>query len=227
MDFNNRVAAVYKVFGQDLYITESIINIWIIGAVLIGLAVLVRVKLKSFSDVPSNKFQNFIELIVDAFRKFTIDTMGERYVGYGGWFFGVITFILFANLSGLFGLRPPTADIAVTLTLALCTFFLIHFSGITKSKSQYWKDYVSPMPFFLPLNLIGEVATPVSLAFRLFGNILSGTIIMSLIYGMLPKILTYGPPAVLHLYFDIFAGVLQSYIFVILSMSFISQKLPE
>ncbi len=227
MDFNNRVAAVYEVFGQELWITESMINMWIIGAVLIGIAIFIRIKLKSFTDVPTSRFQNFVELTVDAFRKFTIDTMGEQYVGYGYWFFGVIAFILFSNLSGLVGLRPPTADIAVTLTLALCTFFMIHFSGITKSKSQYWKDYISPIPFFLPLNLIGEVATPVSLAFRLFGNILSGTIIMSLIYGMLPKFLIYGPPAVLHLYFDIFAGVLQSYIFVILSMSFISQKLPE
>ncbi len=227
MDFNNRVAAVYEVFGQELWITESIINIWIIGAVLIALALVVRAKLKSFSDVPTSRFQNTIELIVEAFRNFTIDTMGEQYTSYGFWFFGVITFILFSNLSGLVGLRPPTADIAVTLTLALCTFFIIHFSGITKSKSQYWKDYISPMPFFLPLNLIGEVATPVSLAFRLFGNILSGTIIMSLIYTMMPKILTFGPPAFLHLYFDVFAGVLQSYIFVILSMSFIRQKLPD
>ncbi|MFV0520321.1 MAG: F0F1 ATP synthase subunit A [Lachnospirales bacterium] len=227
MDFNNRVAAVVELFGQQFWITESLINTWFIGGALILLAIIVNVKSKKFTDVPTSKFQNIFEALVEMFYNFTVDTMGPQYTSYGFWFFGVIAFIMFSNLAGLVGIRPPTADIAVTLTLSLSTCFLIHYSGITKSKSQYWKDYVSPMPFFLPLNLIGEIATPVSLAFRLFGNILSGTIIMALIYSMLPKVLTYGPPAVLHLYFDVFAGLLQSYIFVILSMSFIRQKLPD
>ncbi len=227
MEFNNRVAAVVEIFGQQFWITESLINTWIIGAVIILMAVIVRIKLKNFTDVPTSKFQNIFELIVESFHNFTCETMGSQYASYGFWFFGVIVFIAFSNLSGLMGLRPPTADIVVTLTLSLSTCFIIHYSGITKLKSQYWKDYISPFPLFLPMNLIGEIATPVSLAFRLFGNILSGTIIMALVYSMLPKVLTFGPPAFLHLYFDVWSGLLQSYIFVILSLSFVRQKLPD
>ncbi|MFV0440743.1 MAG: F0F1 ATP synthase subunit A [Lachnospirales bacterium] len=227
IDFNNKVLWVWNIFGEDLYITESIRNTWLIGLALIIFAIIVRVKIKNFEAVPNSKFQNIVELIVETFHNFSLETMDERFANYGFWFFGVICFIAISNISGLIGLRPPTSDLAVTLTFALCTFVIMHVSGILISKSQYFKDYVSPMFIFLPLNIISEIATPVSLGFRLFGNILSGTIIMALIYGMLPTVLTIGLPAFLHMYFDIFAGLLQSYIFVILSMTFIRQKLPE
>ncbi len=83
------------------------------------------------------------------------------------------------------------------------------------------------MPFLLPLNVIGELANPVSLSFRLFGNIVGGVIIMGLIYAALPGLLKIGIPAVLHIYFDLFSGVLQSFIFVMLSMIFVSGAIEE
>lgn len=226
MDFNIKYIDSIYIFGQEIWITSTIINTWIIGAILILASLIVRKKLKKFKEVPSGG-QNIIEAIVEAMDNFVTSTMDEKYSHYGGWFFGTMIFILVSNLSGLIGLRPPTADISTTFALAFSTFFLIHFLGVKKSKGNYFKGYLEPMPAFLPLNIIGELSTPISLSFRLFGNILGGLIIMSMVYSLFPIYLTVGIPAVLHGYFDIFAGSLQSFIFVVLSMTFIRSKLPD
>ena len=87
-------------------------------------------------------------------------------------------------------------------------------------------DLVKPYPFLFPINLIGELATPFSISLRLFGNVVSGTVIMALIYGLLTKI-AFLWPGVLHAYFDIFSGAIQTYVFCMLTMVWISQKIPE
>ncbi len=224
MDFNNKYYGEFESTG--LWITDTLISTWIIGGILIALAIYINFSVKKYNKIPSG-FQNFIEFVVETMDNFVVSTMSKKYSYLGGWFFGVMAFILFANLSGLIGLRPPTADLATTFALAITTFFLIHVLGILKSKGDYFKGYADPNILFLPLNLIGEIATPVSLSFRLFGNILGGLIIMGMIYGLFPWFLKLGLPAVLHVYFDLFAGSLQSFIFVILSMTFIRSKLPD
>ncbi|MCC8097911.1 MAG: F0F1 ATP synthase subunit A, partial [Eubacterium sp.] len=138
----------------------------------------------------------------------------------------VFAFILVSNLSGLIALRPPTADLATTAALALTTFVLIHFMGLITGKLGYFKGYLEPIPFLLPLNIISEIATPISLSFRLFGNILGGLIIMGLVYT-LPIYVRFFIPGFLHMYFDVFAGCLQTFIFVMLSMTFIKDKIPD
>ena len=110
---------------------------------------------------------------------------------------------------------------------ALSTFFLIHFMGIKTEFKSYFKAYIEPYPVLLPLNIISEFATPVSLSFRLFGNILGGYIIMSMVYNLFPAFLKIVLPGALHIYFDIFSGALQAFIFVILSMTFIKDKIND
>ena len=83
-----------------------------------------------------------------------------------------------------------------------------------------------PLPILFPINLIGEIAVPFSLSLRLFGNVVSGTVIMGLLYGLLSKF-AIGWPGILHIYFDIFSGCIQTYVFCMLSMVFINDKLPE
>ncbi len=226
LDFNNKVLGVVDLFGQEFWITQTLVSTLIIGFVMILFAIYVNISIAKFNKLPTG-FQNVIELIVEGMDKFVKDTMGNQYASFGSWFFGMFMFLIMANLSGLVGLRPPTADLAMTAALALTTFFCIHFYGITKSKGEYFKGYIYPNPAFLPINLIGEVATPISLSFRLFGNILGGLIIMGMMYEALPFILRFVVPIPFHAYFDLFAGSLQAFIFVILSMTFISQKLPE
>lgn len=225
MDFGSKVIATFNVFGQEVWLTETVVDTWVVMAVLLIFALIVRIKLNKFQEVPHG-FQNVIETMVEAMDNFVESNMGTKYKYFGNWFFGIFCFILVSNLSGLFGFRAPTADLATTACLALTTFILIHFMGIFTAKGDYFKGYLEPMPFLLPLNIISELATPVSLSFRLFGNLLGGTIIMGLIYS-LPIYVKLVIPAFLHVYFDVFAGCLQTFIFVMLSMAFIRDKIPE
>jgi F-type H+-transporting ATPase subunit a len=157
---------------------------------------------------------------------FVTETMTEKYSYFGNWFFGVFCLILVSNLCGLLGFRAPTADLATTACLALSTFFLIHFMGITVQKGNYFKSYIEPIPVMLPMNIISELATPISLSFRLFGNILGGSIIMGMVYS-LPVWCKIAIPGVMHIYFDVFAGCIQTVIFVMLSMTFIKDKIGD
>jgi F-type H+-transporting ATPase subunit a len=195
---------------------------WIVIAVLIVIGVFVKVRSKKFSEVPTG-FQNLIEMIVEVFDDFTASNMGESGRKFSAYFGGLFFFILFANLSGLFGLRPPTANYAVPLGLALMTFVMIQANGVkAKGTLKYLKSLTEPVVLLTPLNIIGELANPVSLSFRLFGNIIGGTILMGLYYGLLPVFVKVGFPAFLHFYFDVFAGVLQAFVFTMLSMVFVS-----
>nr|WP_302599385.1 F0F1 ATP synthase subunit A [uncultured Cellulosilyticum sp.] len=230
LDFGvQTVIKLFKVGDETLGITQTHINTWIIMAVLTIIALIIRSKIKNFKEVPETKFQNIVETIVDMLSSFIINTMGEKSGKKFSYFYGpLMIFIVVCNLSGLVGLRPPTADIATTLAFALTTFFMIHGFGIKeKGVGAYFKGtLLEPMPFLLPINIVGELATPISLSFRLFGNILGGTIIMGLVYAMFPWFLTLlGVPAALHMYFDVFAGSLQAFIFVMLSMTFVSSAM--
>ena len=99
--------------------------------------------------------------------------------------------------------------------------------GISKGKLGYFKGYIEPIPILLLINIISELATPISLSFRLFGNILGGMIIMTMIYSALGSIFQFFVPAFAHMYFDVFAGVLQTVIFCMLSQLFIKDKIPD
>lgn len=214
---------MFELNGENFYVTESLLSTWAVMAVLILFAVIVRVRLRSFKSVPRG-FQNVVESLVETMSNFAKSTMGDGMEGYGGYFFSVFAFILLSNYSSLLGLRPPTSDLATTAALALSTFVLIHSVGISRQKGKYFKEYFSPNPIMFPINLLGELSKPISLAFRLFGNLLGGVIIMGLVYGMLPVALRFVLPSVLHFYFDVFVGALQALVFTVLSMNFVAQK---
>ncbi len=226
--FNVGVYADYKlnIFGKsiDIWITQTLVYTWIIMAFLVILALYLRFQLKKFEEIPTGK-QNIIETIIESIDKFVKSILGKEYAWLGNWFFGIFTFILVSNLSGLVGFRPPTADISTTLALGLSTFLIMHFMGAKINKKKYLKSFIEPYPVFLPINIIGELATPLSLGFRLFGNLLGGLIIVGLFYNLLPRIVTIVLPSFLHAYFDVFAGCLQAYIFTMLSMTFIKNKI--
>ena len=224
MDFTNKnLLLLFEWGGEKIYLTQTLLATWIVMAVLILFAVIVRLRLSSFKDVPKG-FQNAVESVVELMTNFTKSTMGEELEGFSGIFFSIFAFILLSNYSSLIGLRPPTSDLATTAALALTAFVLIHATGIRKLKGGYFKEYLSPYPIFLPINLLGELSKPISLCFRLFGNVLGGLIIMGLVYQMLPFALRFILPDVLHLYFDLIVGALQAYIFTVLSMTFIQLK---
>lgn len=220
-------------FSNGLVITETVINTWIIMAIMIiGSLFLVR----NFRKVPKGA-QNFAEALVDTVYKLTEQGMGKGKQGFAPYIGTLLIYLVFANLWGLTGFRAPTADVNTTFALAIITFIMIHFFGLKSKGMGYIKGLAEPIPFMLPLNIISELATPISLAFRLFGNIVGGLIIMNLLYGALVSLSSAvglsipffqaGIPLVLHAYFDVFSGVLQSFIFVMLTMVFVSMAMDD
>ncbi len=220
----------YELFGQTFWITTTHVCLLIVMLVLTVFSIAANRAMKNASEVPGG-FQNVVELIVEMLDKMVHGVMGksgDKFVNYIGTIF---IFILISNISGLFGLRPPTADYGVTFPLALLSFILIHFNQFKYQKPKdIWVDMCSPLPPWLPIwfpiNVISELAVPVSLSLRLFANILSGTIIMALIYALLSKIAYFWPGA-LHAYFDIFSGCIQTYVFCMLTMTYISNAIGE
>jgi len=177
--------------------------------------------MSNFKEVPTGNFQNIVETLIETFDNFVRQAAGEKLLFLGNWFFMVFSFVLVSNLSGIVGFRPPTADWATTFALALVTFILIQAMGIKFRGRKYIKSFFEPFFIFFPLNLIGELARPISLSFRLFGNILAGMILMSLLYNLAPIYVRFVIPAALHAYFDLFIGALQAYIFCVLGLAFI------
>ena len=222
MDINIKVHGIIKLGSIEVWITDTIISTWIIMGVLIVFAVIVRVKSRNFKEIPKG-FQNAIEAIIEVFDNYLRFTVGDKLMFIGNWFFTVFALVLISNLSGIIpGIRPPTADWSFTLALAIVTFLLTHVLGAKYRKGEYVRNLLKPVFLFLPINVIGELAKPISTSFRLFGNMLGGLIMMTLIYSMAPVFARFIIPAALHVYFDLFSGVLQAYIFVTLSLSFIN-----
>jgi len=220
LDFNIDNLWVLEIGGVEIWITRTIFNTWIIMAALILAAIILRLRLRRMEEIPRG-VQNAVEAVVEIFDGFMRSAGGEKLMFLGKWFFAVFAFIFVSNISGVVGLRPPTADWATTIALALATFVLIQVMGLKYRKKAYIKSFFEPVFIFFPLNLIGELARPVSLSFRLFGNILAGTILMTLVYKLAPLVLQFVIPAALHAYFDLFTGALQTYIFCALSIMFI------
>ena len=212
-------------FGQTVYITTSHACILIVMAIMIIFAVIANRKLKKATEIPDG-FQNVIELIVEKLDGMVESTMGKWTPRFVNYISTIFIFILLSNISGLFGLRPPTADYGTTLALGLITFCMIHFNKIKhQSAKTIWTDMCSPLPpwlpIWLPINVISEIAVPISLSLRLFANVLSGTVMMALVYGLLGKIAVIWPAA-LHVYFDLFSGAIQTYVFCMLTMTYVT-----
>ena len=224
-----------KIVGEiaGIQISETVVVTWVIILVFTILAIAAT---RNFEKIPKG-VQNVVELLVESINKFTAQTMGEDKKGFAPYMGTLFLFLLVANLIGLLDLRPPTADVNTTFALSVLTFIMTIGFGIKrKGIGKYIKSFFEPLPFLVPLNILGELANPISLSFRLFGNIVGGVIIMSLVYGGLASLsgslgLASIPvfqavvPVALHAYFDVFAGVLQSFIFVMLSMVFISSAM--
>ena len=180
--------------------------------------------MKHADDVPAG-FQNVVELIVEMLDGMVDSTMGKNGRNFRNYIGTIFIFILVSNLSGLLGLRPPTADYGTTLPLGLMTFILIFVNKIRYQKvSGFIKGLCDPWVFWAPINVIGDIAVPISISLRLFANILSGTVMMALVYGLLSKIAIIWPAA-LHVYLDMFSGAIQTYVFCMLTMTYLADAM--
>ena len=228
VDFYIKGLLKYTLFGQEFWITTTHVGLFIVTLVLIILMIVGHHKIVHAK--PTDKpgvLQNILEIFVQMMDNMVTSIMGKKGERFKNWICLVFLFLLFCNISGLFGLRPPTADYGVTLPLGIITFVMIQFSGLKANKFSHVTALFKPTPILFPINLIGEVAVPLSLSLRLFGNIMSGTILLGLIYGLLPTAVTIGIPSVIHAYCDIFSGAIQTYVFCMLSLVYINDKISD
>ena len=230
IDFMIHGVLKYELFGQELWITTTHVCLFIVLMIILGFAIIANRVMKKATEVPG-AFQNVVELIVELLDGMVKGSMGKNAKKFRNYIGTVFIFILVCNLSGLLGLRPPTADYGVTLPLGVLTFILIHYNQFKYQKPKdIWTSMCSPLPPWLPIwfpiNVISEVAVPISLSLRLFANVLSGTVMMALIYGLL-KWIAIGWPAALHVYFDIFSGAIQTYVFCMLTMTYINNAIES
>ena len=221
IDFMVHGVFPYELFGQTVWITTTHVCVLIVMLVIIAFCIAANRMVKRATEVPGT-FQNIVELAVEMLDNMIGGVMGKHAKNFRNYIGTIFLFILVSNLSGLFGLRPPTADYGVTLALGVMSFSIIHYN---KFKHQKVKGVIAglcdPWPFWAPINMIGEVAVPISLSLRLFANVLSGVVMMALVYGLLSKLAIVWP-GILHVYFDMFSGAIQTYVFCMLTMTYIA-----
>lgn len=225
-----------SLIGEDgniiFSISESVVTGWIVILIVLAACLILT---KNMQKVPATKRQCAAEYIVKTVNGMIESNMGKECMAYAPYIAAVFAYILLGSLISMLGFRSITADISVTGTLAVMTFVLITYNKIsTQGIGKYLRSFINP------LNIISEVATPVSMALRLFGNIAGGMIITMILYAALGSasaavyrligfeaetyyfnIFQIGIPAVLSIYFDLFSGAIQSYVFIMLTMIYI------
>ncbi|MBR0382328.1 MAG: F0F1 ATP synthase subunit A [Eubacterium sp.] len=216
----------FKLFGQTVSINTTMVTTVIVMLGILTLMLIMRHEIMKEYTVP-NTIQNIAEMLVETLDGLVESNMGKHAKKYVNYIEILMIFLLFSNISGLFGLRAPTADFATTFGLAVITFVLIETAWVKSNGIRFVKDLFEPFPIFFPVNLISEFSTPVSMSLRLFGNVMAGTIMLGLWYGLMPWFAKIGIPAFLHAYFDLFSGLIQTYVFGMLTMVFITDRYPD
>ncbi len=217
-ELNVQTVFTIPVFG-GIPVAESVVVTWIIMAVLIVLSILLT---RGFKTRNISKRQAVMELIVTKLTGLTENMVGEEGAAYVYYLTTVLLYIGIANIIGIFGFKSPTKDLNVTLALALMSIVLVQAAGIRAKGVKGWlKSFTQPIAIVTPFNILDLVTRPLSLCMRLFGNVLGAFVIMKLIEQVLPVFL----PAVFSVYFDLFDGLLQAYVFVFLTSLYIKEAI--
>lgn len=233
------------VFG-GIPITETVVNTWIVMALIVGLCLFLTHGMRVHART---KRQVVAEYLVGMVRNMVKNNMGERFMHYVPFIGALFSLAMLSSLISMVGMFSPTGDLSTCVGWAVLVFVVITYYKIrTQHIGGYLKGFTQPVFIMTPLNMISEVATPISMAFRLFGNIASGSVVTLLLYGglaalssgilglipgavgevlsMIP-IFQLGIPAILSIYFDLFTSVLQAFIFCMLTMMYIKLACEE
>lgn len=199
-----------------IILNRTIVFTWIVMALLTGLSWLVTRSLTTGTRIPRG--QNILEVLVSGLRdqiREVGDQQPERYLPFIGTLF---LFLAFANLLTIFpGYVPPTGSLSTTAALATCVFVAVPMYGIAgKGLVSYLKQYLQPSLLMLPFNIIGELSRTLALAVRLYGNMMSGTVIAAILLSFAPLFV----PVIMQT-FGLLTGMIQAYIFSVLAMVYI------
>lgn len=198
-------------------VSEGIVVSWIVIAVLVLLSFLLTRNLKVDHI---SKRQAAVEFAVTKLEGVVEGMIGEKGLPYVPYLVTVLLFISLCNIMGVFGFKPPTKELNVTLCLAIFSIVLVQIAGIRERGLGGWlKHFTDPVGVVTPFNILDLFTRPLSLCMRLFGNVLGAFVIMELIETVVPAVL----PMVFSLYFDFFDGILQAYVFVFLTSIYIKE----
>ncbi len=213
---------IHVPFGNGFFdIYKSVVVTWGMILVVTVLVILLTSNLKVHNI---SKRQAALESVVLGLRNIMGGILGEEAAGYCDYIVTVLVFIAISNMVGLFGFTPPTMDLNVTIGLSIMSIVLVEIAGIRKRGPGGWlKSFLKPMAAVLPMNLLELLIRPLSLCMRLFGNILGATVIMELMKHVVPVLL----PAALSIYFDLFDGAIQAYVFCFLTSLYIKEAVED
>ena len=240
-----RITALYDKLGGMFgnLITQTTVSLLVVTVLLIILA---RLATRNLSKRPG-RFQVIVEKLVDMLYKMVEDTMGKHNLRFAPYVGTLFLFSIFGTLIGMTQLfRSTTADLSVTAAMALVTTGMVWYWNIKNFGFKTWlKGFTEPVVVMTPMNIVSEIASPLSLAFRHFGNVAGGSVLTALIYGALgavnnlvfgwlprhilavfPTVFQAGIPAFLSLYFDLFSGFVQAFVFCLLTMVYIGGACP-
>lgn len=202
----------FNIGNVKIGVDESTVVSWIIMLAMTVLAIILTRNFKVTGEI--SRRQAFMEMLYEKSVNFFKGIVGERAEGYIPWLMSMALFIGASNIIGLFGMKPPTKSMQVTAVMALTSIVLIEFAGIKeKGFIGRIKAFAQPIWIITPINILELITKPLSLCMRLFGNVIAAFTIMELVKAVVPVVV----PVALSLYFDIFDGLLQAYIFVFLT----------
>ena len=222
-------------------ITETMVNAWIVMALITGLCIFLT---HGMTVRGTGRRQVIAEFLVQTAQKFVDGNMGRRSSHFAPFVAALFSMSLLSSLLSLVGMYPPTSDLSTELAWAVVVFVMITATKIRAGGlGGYLKGFTEPIFVLTPFNILSELATPISMAFRHFGNIVSGSVISTLVYaalavanralfGLLPgflgellgsiPFLQVGVPAILSVYFDLFSSFMQAFIFCMLTTLYIA-----
>lgn len=213
----SKISFVIPVFG-GIPVPTSVVVTWGIMIVLVLCSIIF---VRNLEMIPK-RTQNVIEIAVEWLNQFFEDILGKEGKRYIPYLSTVALYIACANLIGIFGFTPPTKDLDVTAGLAIMSIILIEYAGIKAKGTKKWiRSFAEPMALIAPINVLEVFIRPLSLCMRLFGNVLGAFVVMELIKMVIPIAL----PVPFSVYFDIFDGLIQAYVFVFLTSLFVQEAI--
>jgi len=211
-----RTAFTIPVFG-GIAVNQSVVVTWCIMALLLIVTLIMTSGMKTRNP---GRRQIMIESFVTFIQGLTADMLGEEAKEYVPYISTILIYLGVSNVLGIFNISPPTRDLRVTVALALMSIVLIETASFKKKgPKKFFKSFAEPMAVVAPMNILELGIKPLSLCMRLFGNIFAAFVIMELVKMVVPVVL----PAALCLYFDIFDGLMQAYVFVFLTSLYIRE----
>ena len=207
-------------FLGSIPVSQTVVVTWLIMAILVVLSYLATRKLQTIPARP----QLMAEMVVGGINGFVKSIIHHHWKVFAPFIGTFALFLVIANTCGIIGIKPPTRDPSITIGLALVTTIVVVFAGIRIKGFKGWlMHFKEPMPLLLPMNIMEIFIRMLSLSMRLFGNIFAGFIVMELVYKVI--FLSFGIPAFLSGYFDIFDGLIQAIVFVFLTTLYINEAI--